>query len=733
MTELRVLATVPRRVMSDATALWDANREVSTFLTEALEAKRTTGVAEAVARLTERRAAYKRSMAEAQTSAAQTFAVERALVETSLGVIRVLPPRIARPSGLVANAACPAVNAHHEGLVLYLEGIAASDITRVSKGIFLINQALRCMSVSDALRFNDALARALAGIERAPVSVRRVAGAALLPVIVVVLDATKHLGPTPLLQHVVGSFEHYAAAFSLGRSAVHDFGLWLPASASWDLTQVRSFCETKATSGCISGHGLLRALTDPLAIGLGDCGLLESVNNGLDSLGAYSCRSGVCVAAAVKSGASALDVPFGIREAARVGTTPYGIPIDTPAFTSQCLLDCGGDCPSGASAGANGVTVQDRGLAKYACFVDASATTLSCAMKSVKSATRIGTLTGGNQPSVPTGDQCLRSDASSQPAGQPSSSPTTPAEDEAIERKREAVAKNLEERAKQDAVIAVLKGTGVKDQFVRDVMNEVARDLRAWFISLVFVSDGDPNGMLTPDGKRAAAWTNGVQIVFDLDFVRSADPTGSGSLGAVWMHEVMHIVFARLGLGQSEDGEEGHMWMDRAGVAFPKACPDTPKKCGQKQYCSGETDCASECTPISLRVKAFMACTPQSRTPRVPDPIDPSPLDAPTGKSRFEQCGGTIGTFSGEGACLLLRCPDGRMPTTSNGRCLCGGSEASSKSPWLQGCGVLDCPNGAPVAGPRGCNCQLVGTEQVLPNGVIRRIWMGKTFDVRVR
>ncbi|RKH37411.1 hypothetical protein D7V93_42090 [Corallococcus llansteffanensis] len=638
-------------------------------------------------------------------------------------LLEQMPPEAARPPGLDERA-CPSKSAHHEGVLLYLKGIATSKPALTAKGAFLLNASLRCMSAREALRLNTAFARALGHIEALPTHERRMAAGIVVPLVLIQLDATKHAGNNALMRHVLRMFSDYAAVFSMPGSAVQTYGVWLPAAVSWDLSGVRSFCELSAKTGCVSGHALLRAVTDPLAIGLGDCGLVEAVEGGLDALGAYSCRKGVCAASAVARGANGARLPRGLLNYASEGLTPYGISVNDVALTLGCARGGPG------AAGGTPAAVLNGGRPRLDCVVDRSASSsFSCIRESVTASSGVGELMSGAQPSVPTGDLCTTASGASTSPG-PASAPTAHDNDSDVKKAKEEVARNLEDPVIQNKVIETLQGTGQPDERVRNIMVGVAASLRSGSTPVHVVSDGDARG-IKAGGVLAVGYTDYVQIVIDYDFAKSSDPSASGSLGNILMHEALHVVFGRLGLKQSDNGGEHHSWMMASGITWATAC----KKAGDpgcEKLCGADTDCASRCTAVSLRMKQFLKCMPKERTPRVPQPVDPSPLE--DSAAGFAGCSfPATAPISLAPNCMLVRCMDGTPPKLVSGRCVCGGdSSLDSARIFATSCGALDCAGKTPVVGPGGCSCQDTGATLLMKTGEIIRRWGTRIYKIPV-
>jgi hypothetical protein len=210
-------------------------------------------------------------------------------------------------------------------LTEYLIGIASNDKAKAIAALQGTSRLLHCISADASLQLNASLARLLEFRENPPEILRELRGG-ILPILILVLDATKHAGATPLQKHVIRYFDDYAQSWKVSSSGTARLGLWIPDSLSPELLHASTFCEVTNNEVCISGLGVLRGLTDPLAIGLGDCSLKEMIEGGLSPSGAYSCRAGSCIAAAAKLARLSTDgFPPGIVAAAELGRTPLGI------------------------------------------------------------------------------------------------------------------------------------------------------------------------------------------------------------------------------------------------------------------------------------------------------------------------------------------------------------------------------------------------------------------------
>ena len=609
-----------------------------------------------------------------------------------------LPSRSQPASCLRATALLDAVDA-------YVAGVATGALPASLKALQDINALLHCMPAVDALRFNYALARTLEFRARTP-ELRTQLEVSLLPLIVLVLDVTKAAGVTPLQRQIIMRFADYVQAWNVPDSVVQRMGLWIPQPISGDLKQVRNFCEANANP-CVSGLGILRGLTDPLALGLADCSMEQMIAGGLSPSGAYACRQDACVAAAAKLRRLSISgLPLAIGNAVAAGVTQQGVPLDAPPLLSQCGLDGSGN-PSGSGGGAPDSLPGPAGR----CFIgrtDKTPSFYQCVSRAVQSTSGPfgATASAPPQPKV-AGDTCTRGE--DEPASQPS---TQPVSDPNLEKAKKTVADNLQDPAVIEDIKRVTAGW-VDPNSVAKVAKIAADDLTGGWIPIKPMQDGkQPSG---PDPW--AAFTDYFSITYDKDFTDKAAPGSSGELANVLTHEMLHIIFGRLGfVDQTQGAVVHHFWMDISHITWPKAC--------QQAGCNQPDPESNTCSAVSFRVKQLMSCQHQLSSPRPPRPVDPSPLDD-NGKAVFSTCMPQALGISSAPNCGYLDCgPEGS--TFTGGRCACKvpGKVASGRFSVIR-CGALDCgANGTLVTGPGTCSCAPnAGSVSINAAGLIERTW----------
>lgn len=639
--------------------------------------------------------------------------VEKRLLEIAVRFAVINPPFAAYPLGY-DKVLCPPPSAHHDGVSMYLKGVAVGNAVVASRGAMLLNGAMHCMTLKSAVLVNDAFANLLEPFESLPTQERRGLFAALLPATLIVLDATKHLGNTRLMRHVARSFKDYGAAFSDTSSTVWNLGVWLPSSVSLELRHAKNFCEPAALEGCISGNSLLKAVVDPLAVGLGDCGLAEVVDAGLDTYGAYSCRAGMCVAAAQAQRRTISSLPLGIEAAIASGQTPLGVPLGDSALLSSCGLRGGGSAGGGITPLANtmpkltGCALAPRGGASFRCVANGAPA---------------GALSSQHQNHVPTGDRCTKV-TSAQTDGTTSKdttaappatqdNPQDKSNEPEVKKAKEEAVKNLRDPEIRKAVATTLKNIGLTEQEIYAAMDVVAIAIQSGALPIQVIANGVVGDKL--GDVSIAGLFNQVGIYIDWDAVEAAkshpiEDDGNvfgrrDSLGNVVMHEVMHAVFDALGLSKltRPGSDEQHFWMSKAGVSWQCAGPQP--RCSK--LCGADSDCGSDCSATSYRLKTLAQCFPEPKTERVPAPIDPDPINGtdPTMKACFATP--AMPPISNAPACKLIRCPDGAASVLKTGDLYCSCSQGVPEATgfWVAGCGALRCSDGVPTASPTGCSC----------------------------
>lgn len=619
-------------------------------------------------------------------------------------------PRESIFAGEISHS-CLAGRGDGGAITRYLRALASDpDPRTIVAQIHELNVLLHCMTAGQALRLNVSLARVLEKPDGSPETLRALR-ANLLPIVLLVIEATKAAGMTPLQREVIEHFSDYAHAWNVKSSVPVTLGLFLPRQISGDLAVVRDFCEKDKTSRCISGLALLRGITDPLAIGMGDCSLEQMIAGGVrKATGAYVCRAGVCVAAAAKlKNSKGTSLPAGLRAAIAGNATPLGIPLTAAPILSECGLgggNGGGSAAGGTMFGSDG---GNPSQAIAACVIGtrvASQPFYSCAAGGAVAGSGLAGLVAAApaQPKVD-GDTCTR-------GRNEGASWNDITNDEEVKKARLEVAQNLRDPTVRQDVKRVVAGV-VSDDVVDQVLDELADALEKGDIPI--------EKMGLSDSQIAAGKTDGHTIWLNTWVTAGKGADSPQNLTNVLTHEALHLAFQRFigdDLGDDTKARAAieHLWMDVGGIVWSKACSN-PVGCHQ-------FDPESEaCSTVSMRVSRLMSCVKDPGTPRVAAPIDPSPLDAGGSKELTACIPGTV-DMSMARPCGFLDCgTEGSV--LSGGRCVCGGSDEAPTAGFnVKICGAVDCGRMAIVATPDGCGCSTGdGDVSVDPSGAVVRRW----------
>jgi hypothetical protein len=600
----------------------------------------------------------------------------------------------------------------------YLEAMSHSDSRTAANALADVDRQLQCVSLRAARSLDGAIAGALASIDSQPLAMRRAVRGRMLPLVVLVADATKIGGPSALGGEIRSHLSEYAAGFRDPSGIPNVFGIWLNGGTGAKLVRVTRFCETGIARGCVSGQGVLAGLTNPVNVGLGDCPLLSMVSGGFRSGIGYSCPDAMCEAARAPVSAPGVTPRLLTARASRAGATPFGASLASlkgPEGSSWCAPGMGARAPGGPGAGANAGAGIGAGMT-----ADASPT-LSCVVdelqgqrsKALACAARPSLIAKLSQPpqgsSVPfSNPSCLRSD------GQPDTTGSDQLPAAAVNTAVKDVATYLRDPANQQALYAALQSLGynVSLSDVQNAMNAAADAMTSITTApnVVVAFDGALTTVTnaTGTGVRAESYnpsTNTITVDGDWAAGASEDQI-TQSLAHEALHEVLSNLASSPSIPMTEAGQQRIMAQSGlAPLTVPKA-----QDCGPDQDA-----CDTTCTAQDEYIRTVAGCLVSATLASpfaspVTGTVDPSPL----GNSAPVRAVAAAACFDGAASptlgyqCLAIDCPDGATPKNDGGRCTCSGSVAQGGGApnfGSPGCGALDCANGQPMSGPEGCTC----------------------------
>jgi hypothetical protein len=642
------------------------------------------------------------------------FGLERGLVDIAVGFRRAQHlPQTTTIFALQEYPACGMDLAADHLLLDHLDHLFHGRDAEAAVLLARFNDSLRCLSIRQAFRVDAQLALVL---ESVAVSLSadeaRALRAHVLPILLITLDVTKSIGTTPLMEHLSGHLADYASAFVAdGDAVIPRFGIWLQHDGSGHLRQFRKFCETGSSPGCLHGAGLLQALTDPVALGLGECSAVSMISAGMVTGLGYACRRGVCFAAAGSAGVAGGVVPAGAQVVGTAGKTQFG--------TGLGVFGKPGNLVGGACGGGGGGTKSASGPGS------AVPSAIACAIAVVQAEAAESSPVKCIEASIPGGlgaifalpeieldtrhvaPGCmLAADGGSDTGSNTGSSTTQKEKDEEAKKLAAAALRDPNVQKEIQKEIKDTTGVTVPMDKIKAACETAAQNILNAGISRdgQVPANGEESGYTTHYGDKYDI------IVVDGDYTDKAETDASGSLYQNLIHEGLHSALYQLGMSSADNYH--HDFMEDSGLSPEYSCLRRGP-CGQ-QLCAADEGCADSCNTVSAAARAFSGCViaqANSGTPGGSDPgyVDPSPLDVPHIGDGILQCFGQFTPKVGSTACLAVDCgPDGSATVNGAGICTCGGGSSSAGGLLTVGagqCGAIDCQGAAPTMGPLGCSC----------------------------
>ena len=240
--------------------------------------------------------------------------------------------------------------------------ISGNDKVLYAQSLAEIVMSMECHTMDDARLFSVSLAVAYEATlaEFAEDEVRSELSSAYLTnaslnLFMIVQDHIKAAGPGPLYDLLGRHADEFQAYMVSQRSLVHTSGFWLYDRSRDRLVSVSPLCEAEwllneagaGNTKCTSLTGLYRALLDPYQLGLGTCGLTETITTQYDPSRGYTCYLDLCL-----PGASSGTTGY-TQQVLASGVTPFGANIEEMQ-SQKCGAGGGLSSGSGQSFGGFG-------------------------------------------------------------------------------------------------------------------------------------------------------------------------------------------------------------------------------------------------------------------------------------------------------------------------------------------------------------------------------------------
>lgn len=634
--------------------------------------------------------------------APQGHAVSRALLHAAVIYRRAqVAPFQTTVLGLAGLAACRVdVSADHI-LLDHLLALVERRFEEASIYLARLDQTIRCLSIHQIWSVDAQLAIALESLPALSRDEARAARAHLLPLLLVVLDASKINGTTPLMQHLSGHTGDYLDAALVEKGLIADFGIWLHDPRRSYLAQFPSICElptppsttTPVIPRCVQLGALLDALTNPERLGTGECPAFAMITAGMTNEGGYACRGGQCAAASAPSlGGTKPAKPAIDRLIAGGNRTAFGF--DIPRGSAAAVT---GSCGSGGAGGGGGRGQASAG--QHSCAIaslvagESSNVVAGCAAEAIAAAGQVFQIPAIQLATHHVSPTCMRSGGASANA--------TPEQKERDKTAKQEAKNALDHPEVQQKIRDQLKSAYGREPTQAEMDAAITAAKKAIDDAVVDRDKGLPGDkagntdcrsgtcFVTIDGKKT---DKDAAMIFEVMF-----------------HEGLHAALYSLGVRGKYSGDH-HDIMTKSGLARPKL-PDP-----YWYMCAPDSQCANTCNPTSVATVDVAGCVigavVDSSTPDgKPSNIDPSPLDPPQVTSALSKCfrdSMNIGINKVPPQCMAVDCgPDGSATLNAAGICTCGASGTPGKlRPQLMAqCNAMRCEGGMPTSGPVGCTC----------------------------
>jgi hypothetical protein len=632
--------------------------------------------------------------------------VEVALVSIAVNYRRAQPGTTRTSIGAwKGDPSCQLDIAYDNVLLDHLQALAEGRMPDAAIFLSRLDHAIRCLSIYQVWDVDARLAFALNQTDATVASSwapdeRRSIRAHILPALIIVLDVSKALGQTRLLEHLSSHLGEYSDSFVLG-GVLEKFGIWLHDSATDRILQFMNLCDVGTAPGCLHGAGLLQSFTTPELLGSGECDALLMVRSGATSEHGYACTRGACLAGANKTASPGLTIPAGVGHITFSGATRFGVELSPKEAATSCA---GGGGGGGSHGDARPASPTQCAIA--AVVGGKQGTAVDCAKASVVDVM-------GNHVSLPAIDL----------GGVRIPPGCTPNADEAADKSTPEQKKKDDDTKKE--VAALLRDPAVQEE-VRKQLNAVlglsvdAEQVKSWCLAAAAhveeatVQRDEKDGLPWDPASKGYTDPNTGDIDIDGDYADTAQPDAGGSAFGLLLHEAIHSLFVEMKLSGYAAASYGaaHEFMPKSGLACKYAsregCVNTPS-----EMCTSDEACASACTPQSKLATEILGClavavdgAPHLGSPQA-GAIDPNPLDAPQVDNALLKCFTGLHVHpTGSAACFAVDCGDGATAKLNGaGICACGGTAGGRPVVSGGGCMAAMCLDGMPTSGPFGCSC----------------------------